>query len=189
MVQGLEYPRSSRSVVDIYGRMCLDCQGTFLPSPFECTFRSPLSSPPPPPAKSVMSVSEMLDSRESVSRSPKRQRESFTTPEMSDDEERRMHASFLLNLASPEANTREPTVCATSSPPPDMTRKKHKSRYADTISQPLVHLIRPPYEFMNGSVTHRDGSSYRYGVPQSPPQSPPEVNQPRQRARPYRPCC
>jgi hypothetical protein len=143
---------------------------------------------PPPLAKSVLSISEMLDSRDPVSRSPKRQRSSYT-PEISDDDERRMHASFLLNLASPEAsaNPRDTTVVCETSPPPDLTRiKKHKSRYADTISQPLVHLIRPPYEFMNGSVTHseEETSSYRYGVPRSPPQSPPDANLPRQRARP-----
>ena len=127
----------------------------------------------------------MLDSRESNSRSPKRQREreSFTTPEISDDDERKIHASFLLDLASPEAKTRNSSY--ESSPPPEMGRKKHKSRYGDTICQPLAHLIRPPYEFMNESVTHSEASSsYRYVVPQSPPQSPPEGGQPRQRARP-----
>jgi hypothetical protein len=110
----------------------------------------------------------------------KRERRDSLTPELSDDEERRMHASFLLNLAeSPEAASR---TLSESVPP--VLRKKTRSRYADTISRPFAQMVRPAYEFMTESATTMEVMRYGYGIPESPPQSPPERTAQRIRARP-----
>jgi hypothetical protein len=98
---------------------------------------------------------------------------------MSDDEERRIHASFLLNLASPEAVSRTPSEETVPS------RKRTKSRYANTMAQSFSQVVRPPYEFMTEAPSLRD-SRYAYTAPESPPQSPPE-NATRLRARAYMP--
>jgi hypothetical protein len=138
--------------------------------------------PASPPRNSVLSISHILDT-DVVPRNLKRERRDSLTPELSDDEERRMHASFLLNLAeSPEAVSRTPSEAASS---PSL-RKKSKSRYADTINRPFAHMIRPAYEFMSESSTTIPPMRYRQSVPESPPQSPPEMTQ-RVRARPYSP--
>ena len=106
----------------------------------------------------------------------KRERRESLTPVGSDeeDEEKRITASFLLNLASPEAVSREE---------PTYLRKKRRSRYyADTMTRPFAQMVRPAYEYMSESATVR----YGYNIPQSPPQSPPEITK-RVRARPYFP--
>jgi len=96
---------------------------------------------------------------------------------MSDDEV--MHATYLLNLASPEAASR------TSSEPSYQSRKKPKARYANNMSQPFTQLVRPAYEFMSDAAPMGDIRYLHHGytTPNSPPQSPPELI-PRLRARP-----
>lgn len=109
----------------------------------------------------------------------KRERRDSLTPSMSDDEEQRVHARFLLNLASPEAISRTPSEV---SPP---ARKKPKSRYANTITQSFSQTIRPAYEYMDAnSLEEVRYVQHTYNVPNSPPQSP-HAYHTRLRARPY----
>jgi hypothetical protein len=110
----------------------------------------------------------------------KRQLSGSFTPELSDDEEQRIHATFLLNLASPEAVSRTPSEES------NRPRKKAKSRYANTMTQPFSQIVRPAYEFMTEPTAFGElrYTSEGYTAPHSPPQSPPE-NAPRMRARPY----
>ena len=124
----------------------------------------------------MLSIAHILDS-DTPPRSLKRERRGSLTPDLSDDEERRMHASFLLNLAeSPEAVSRTPSESPSF-------RKKSKSRYANTITQPFAQMVRPAYEFMPESTTTIGQIRYGYTIPESPPQSPPEIVR-RVRARP-----
>ena len=99
---------------------------------------------------------------------------STSTGTEDDDEEKRLHAAgFLLSMASPS----DPHYTA------EQSRKRQRSRYADTMNMPLSQMVRPAYEFM----TTDQGVRYvqnPYCAPHSPPQSPPEIL-PRPRARPY----
>lgn len=138
--------------------------------------------PVSPPRQSPLSIPHILGP-ETPPLNLKRERRDSFTPDLSDDEESRIHATFLLNLASPEAASRAPSE-ATLSPP--VCRKK--SRYADTMTQPFSQMVRPAYEYMSdpaslGAVCHLQ---HGYNAPQSPPQSPP-MSYPRPRARPYYP--
>jgi len=91
-----------------------------------------------------------------------------------------MHAAYLLNLASPETSSRTPSESGYQ------VRKKPKSRYANSMSQPFTQMVRPAYEFMSDVAPLGDirYAHHAYSTPHSPPQSPPEIV-PRPRARPY----
>jgi hypothetical protein len=109
----------------------------------------------------------------------KRERRDSFTPSISDDEEQRVHAGFLLNLASPEAVSRTPSETCVPA------RKKSKSRYANTMTQSFSQMVRPAYEFMDTApLGDAHYVQHTYNVPNSPPQSP-HHHHPRLRARPY----
>ena len=113
----------------------------------------------------------------------KRERHGSEISETSDDDdvETRLHAAgFLLNLASPGASSRP------SSENNFPSRKRIKSRYAESLNLPFSQMVRPAYEYMTehamvGGVRYIQNP---YSAPNSPPQSPPE-SFPRHRARPY----
>lgn len=135
-----------------------------------------------PAKESPLSISHILGSVTPPPQPLKRERQDSFTSDTSDDEERHRHATYLLNLASPEAVSRTPSR-ETTTPP---ARKKSKSRYADSISQSFSQMVRPAYEFMPDTAPLH-GIRYiqqGYGVPESPPQSPPKIST-RVRARPY----
>jgi len=112
----------------------------------------------------------------------KRERHQSDMSDLSEDEDERLHAAgFLLNLASPEVSSRPESECGFSS-----SRKRVKSRYADTINMPFSQMVRPAYEYMTDQPAMGGVRYLRnpYSIPHSPPQSPPEM-MPRLRARPY----
>ena len=127
-----------------------------------------------PPKTSALSLSHILDSDTSTGPLKREKTDSLTPVGSDEEEQKRMTASCLLNLASPEAvPCEEPTY----------PRKRARSRYyADTMSRPFAENVRPAYEFMSESATIR----YTCNIPQSPPQSPPKITK-RIRARPYFP--
>jgi hypothetical protein len=129
-----------------------------------------LSTPHTSPAKSTPAPSL------------KRERTDSFTSDKSNDEQCYRDATYLLNFASPEAISLPGSL---TTPP---SRKKARSRYANTLSVPLSQAVRPAYEDMPepdplASVRY---IPHGYNVPESPPQSPPEMTT-RLRARPYYP--
>jgi hypothetical protein len=131
-----------------------------------------------PAKESPVSLSRLLDTQ-MPSPALKRERRDSFTPDISDDEEQRMHARYLLNLASPEAASRTPSEASFQA------RKKPKSRYANNMAQPFTQMVRPAYEFMSDVAPLGDLRYLQHGytTPNSPPQSPPEIV-PRLKARP-----
>lgn len=135
-----------------------------------------------PAREPAMSIPRILAPQTPPPAQLKRERRDSLTPSMSDDEEQRVHARFLLNLASPEAISCTPSE--TSLP----ARKKSKTCYANTISQSFSQTIRPAYEYMDtNSLEDVRYVQHTYNVPNSPPQSP-HAHHPRLRARPYALC-
>jgi hypothetical protein len=144
-------------------------------------YKSPMADNFRPPRESSISLPHMRNIQ-TTSPPLKRERRDSFTPDISDDEEQRMHAAYLLNLASPEANSRTPSESSYQA------RKRPKSRYGNSMSQPFTQMVRPAYEFMSdvAPLSEIRYPHHGYTTPHSPPQSPPEIV-PRLRARPYSP--
>jgi hypothetical protein len=109
----------------------------------------------------------------------KRERQDSEVSDLSELEEQRMHARYLLDLASPEVSSPKIGEC--------VPRKRVKARYA--MDGSFSQMVRPAYEFMGETTSIGEVRYIRhsYNPPHSPPQSPPE-SLPRPRARPYGPC-
>lgn len=147
------------------------------------SYQSPIAEIFRPQRESSISLPHIPDTQAASSPLKRERRDSFT-PDISDDEEQRMHAAYLLNLASPETHSRTPSESSYQA------RKKPKSRYANSMSQPFTQIVRPAYEFMSDVAPLGDMRyvHHGYSTPHSPPQSPPEIV-PRLRARPYLSFC